>query len=67
MKKLHIKGKLTLEKMNIAKLNNLSSIRGGSMIQIGFGDGINNMDDDNDDDGDGDLTIPTWPNTAHGG
>ncbi|WP_299221353.1 hypothetical protein [uncultured Aquimarina sp.] len=55
MKKSHIKGKLTLEKMNIAKLNNLSSIRGGSYIDM-IGD-INPMNDDDDDDGD---ASDTW-------
>lgn len=61
MKKSHITGRLTLEKMNIAKLNNLSTIRGGNMI--GLIGGIDILDDDDDDDG----TLPTWPNTTPGG
>ncbi|WP_298548406.1 hypothetical protein [uncultured Aquimarina sp.] len=57
MKKSHIKKKLTLEKMNIAKLNNLSSIRGGSIINMMDSiNSLNNEDDDNDDS----STIDTW-------
>ncbi|SEK89324.1 hypothetical protein SAMN04487910_1408 [Aquimarina amphilecti] len=62
MKKSQLKGKLTLEKMNIAKLNNLSKIRGGNFMILDLVDSINNNDDDDDDDG----TLPTWPNTNQG-
>ena len=59
MKKTKIQlGKLSLEKLHVAKLDNLQTIQGGSFEALGGV--INLLDDDDDGDGGGD----TWP--THG-